>query len=125
MVLGEGCVVLIRAIQPEQSSTTVTVMTKHRQAKRKSNKKLKVKDLCSGPSKLTQAFKIDKNTFNQTHVCDSNDLWLEEGQTISDDNIVQCPRIGIDYAQEWKSKPLRFYVRANENVSVRDKTAEN
>ena len=119
---GEGCAVLIRALHPLECS--VTAITELRQQTRKSKKTLRLKDLCSGPSKLTQAFRIDKASFNQEHICRQNDLWLEEGHTVDDENIVECSRIGIDYAEEWTNKPLRFYVRGNESVSVRNKTAE-
>lgn len=38
--------------------------------------------------------------------------------------IVQAPRIGIAYAEEYAAKPWRFYFHGNPYVSVIDKQAE-
>ena len=96
-----------------------------RKGKRKDGgKSLKLKDMCSGPSKLTQAFSIDKAAFNQKHICESDHVWLEAGDDTAEHTVVACPRIGIDYAGDWAKKPLRFYVLGNESVSVKDKAEE-
>ncbi len=52
------------------------------------------------------------NSWNQ------QELWLEEGtQRIAEKDIQATPRINIDYAGEWKDKPLRFYIKNNVHVS--------
>ena len=100
-------------------------MQKLRLANKKSaNKTMKEKDIGNGPSKLTQALSIDKATFNQKDITTCETLWLEDGEKISEENIVTTTRIGIDYAGDWAKKPLRFYVLGNKSVSVRDKNAE-
>ncbi|MDR2011265.1 MAG: DNA-3-methyladenine glycosylase [Bacteroidales bacterium] len=59
-----------------------------------------------GPGKLTRKIKIDK-TFNNTHICNNNNLHIEDDGYIPE--IVTAPRIGIDYAgKEWIEKPWRY-----------------
>ncbi|MCX7953878.1 MAG: DNA-3-methyladenine glycosylase [Bacteroidales bacterium] len=59
----------------------------------------------SGPGRLTKFLKIDKK-FN------GKKLGVETGLWIEDSNIqlqyITTPRIGIDYAKEWKYKPWRY-----------------
>ncbi|GFU72894.1 DNA-3-methyladenine glycosylase [Trichonephila clavipes] len=119
--LEEGSAVLIRALEPLQNAS---IMCKFRSVKRKNPSVLKEKDLCSGPSKLCQALKIDKQ-LNKIDLCTSKVLWLEDGERIPLCDIVECKRIGIDSAgEEWANKPLRFYIGNCIWVSVRNKIAE-
>ena len=115
---------LIRGIDPVDGLAT---MKKTRSANMKSSKtkELKHKEIGNGPSKLTQALGIDKASINKQDLTIFGELWLEEGTEVKDEDIVACPRIGINYAEEWVAKPLRFYIKGNESVSVRDKTAES
>jgi DNA-3-methyladenine glycosylase len=46
-----------------------------------------------------------------------NRVWIEEGVSISPRQIARGPRVGIDYAEEWVTKPWRFWVRDNPFVS--------
>uniref|UniRef100_A0A0B7AAQ5 DNA-3-methyladenine glycosylase II n=2 Tax=Arion vulgaris TaxID=1028688 RepID=A0A0B7AAQ5_9EUPU len=117
--LGDGCAVLVRALEPIEN---IEVMKAERG--NRSTKKLKNKDMTNGPSKLCQALQISKQTFNQTDLCVSDLLWLEKGDNIHIHEMICCPRINIGYSEEWKHKPLRFYISGNECVSVKDKTAE-
>lgn len=80
--------------------------------------------LSNGPSKLCQALGIKKDTVNGVDLCSDPDTWVEKGETVDDKNIVKCKRINIDYAGEWKDKPLRFYILGNKFNSVNDKKAE-
>lgn len=122
MVTGEGAAVLIRALD---SSEGIDTQRSLRGIKRSDKGEgLKEKDLGSGPSKLTQALSIDKATFNKMDITTCERLWLEDGTDIEEKDIVTSTRIGVDYAGEWAKKPLRFYVKGNKSVSVRDKTAE-
>ena len=83
-------------------------------------------ELCNGPSKLTQAFGITKANSNQIDLSTSQQLWLEEEIEMQESNIVTTRRVGIDnYDKEWVMKPLRFYVKGNRSVSLRDKQAES
>jgi DNA-3-methyladenine glycosylase len=48
----------------------------------------------------------------------SNDrLFLLPGSLKPGEKIGTSPRINIDYAGEWKDKPLRYYVRNHPSVS--------
>ena len=121
---GEGAAVLIRAVQPLQGLST---MRTYREAKRKAGAKvLKEKDLCNGPSKLCQAFNIDK-TLNCSDLTSSPHIWFEEAAEAAEDvEIVETKRVGIEgCGQQWASLPLRWYIKGNPHVSVRDKQAES
>eukprot|EP00105_Crassostrea_gigas_P018830 XP_011437056.1 PREDICTED: uncharacterized protein LOC105335077 isoform X1 [Crassostrea gigas] len=114
---GEGAAVLLRGIDPVDG---IDHMQKIR-----SQKTLKEKDLCNGPSKLCQALKISKDKFNKVDMSSSDEIWLEDGEDLPGTNIVTGARINIDYAEEWAQKPLRFYILGNKSVSKRDKAAED
>lgn len=114
--LGEGAAVLLRGLDPVDG---IDHMQKIR-----SQKTLKEKDLCNGPSKLCQALKISKDKFNKVDLTTSDELWLEDGESLAEEKIVTSARINIDYAEEWADKPLRFYILGNKSVSKRDKSAE-
>ncbi|RUS81070.1 hypothetical protein EGW08_011156 [Elysia chlorotica] len=113
---GEGCAVLLRALEPLEGLEEM-----HEMRKKSPNKKLKDKDLTNGPAKLCQALKINKDKFNKIDLTSSDELWLENGEDIPQERIVQCPRIHIGYAEEWVEKPLRFYIKENPCVSVKYK----
>ena len=122
---GEGAAVLIRSLQPLQGLRT---MRTNREARRKAGAKvLKEKDLCNGPSKLCQAFNIDK-TLNCSDLTSSHHIWFEEAAEAADEDveIVETKRVGIEgCGQQWASLPLRWYIKGNPHVSVRDKQAES
>ncbi|XP_040296808.1 DNA-3-methyladenine glycosylase isoform X1 [Bufo bufo] len=117
---GDGAAVLLRSLEPMEGLDT---MRRFRNAKRNVQKPLKDKELCNGPSKLCQAFAIEKN-FDRRDLANDQSTWLEAGPEIPEEDIVSCARIGISNAGEWTRKPLRFYIKDNKFVSVRDKTAE-
>lgn len=120
--LEEGSAVLLRAIEPLEGIATMQIFRSKRQ---KVASEIKHKELCNGPSKLCQSFKIEKEIFNKVDLCLSEDMWLENGINIDPASIISCKRIGIDsYGEEWANKPLRFYIKGNINVSRRCKTSE-
>jgi DNA-3-methyladenine glycosylase len=97
--------VLIRALEPVEG---IELMRKRRQRHPDHN-------LTNGPGKLCIAMNIDRKL-------DAADLmgtrvWLEEGIAVQRSSIATGPRIGIDYAEEWKDKPWRFWIRDNPYVS--------
>ena len=107
---GEGAAVLVRALEPLQGAEN---MRERRKAAKKD------KDLCSGPAKLCQAMGIDKSC-NKVDLVSCDSLWVEPRATttpINDVDIVRSVRIGVDYAEEWAKKPLRFYIKGNPCVS--------
>ncbi|HEX8734667.1 MAG TPA: DNA-3-methyladenine glycosylase [Pyrinomonadaceae bacterium] len=97
--------VLIRAVEPLEG---IEIMRERRG-------RMKDLNLTSGPGKLCIAFGIDK-TFNGADLLGEK-VWLEEGATLSDAEIMSGKRIGIDYAQEFAEKPWRFWVKDNLYVS--------
>ncbi|XP_048757975.2 uncharacterized protein LOC125668186 isoform X2 [Ostrea edulis] len=113
---GEGAAVLLRALDPVDGLDHMQII--------RSQKTMKEKDLCNGPSKLCQALKISKDKFNKVDLTKSDEIWLEEGEDVPKTKIVTSARINIDYAEEWAKKPLRFYVLGNKSISKRDKPAE-
>ena len=65
----------------------------------------------TGPGRLTKALQIDKS-FNGKPIHPDTNLWIQFNQPIiSPSRIIITPRIGIDYAQEWKHAPLRFVLK--------------
>lgn len=90
--------VLIRAIQPFES------------VQKRDNKILP-----SGPGKLTKVLGINK-THNGISL-EENAIWIEKLKAIDAKEIIECPRIGIDYAEDDALLPWRFYIRGNKYVS--------
>lgn len=62
-----------------------------------------------GPGKLTRDLEINKK-LNKEPISQKTGLWIEDrGVEVDKKEIVQAPRIGIDYAEEpWKSKEWRY-----------------
>ena len=60
-----------------------------------------------GPGRIGKLLKLDKSFYGE-NITKSQRLWIEHGNSPKN-NIIQIPRIGIDYAGEyWKSVPWRF-----------------
>ncbi|KAJ1109397.1 hypothetical protein NDU88_006758 [Pleurodeles waltl] len=119
---GDGAAVLLRALEPLQGLDS---MRESRGARRKQKtcKPLRDWELCNGPSKICQALAIDKS-FDRRDLTSDPDAWVEPDQD-PQASIVCASRIGIgSSAGEWATKPLRFYLRGNRSVSVRNKSAE-
>ncbi|XP_076650832.1 putative 3-methyladenine DNA glycosylase isoform X2 [Halictus rubicundus] len=124
---GEGCAVLIRAVEPLQG---IECMVSQRTSKgtsgvpKKPLKDLKTHELCNGPSKLCMAFQLHKK-HSKYSMCSWKGLWIENDNVNMEINVVKCPRIGIErYGEEWTKKPLRYYVYGSKAVSKRNKEAE-
>lgn len=112
----EPVAVLLRAIEPTEG---VHLMEERRPRARKH------RDLCSGPGKLGAALAITRE-HDALDLVTSHELFIEQvrARALPSAQIVRCPRVGIDYAEEWAGKPLRYYVAGNHHVSVRDRVAE-
>jgi DNA-3-methyladenine glycosylase len=98
--------VLIRAVEPVRG---IEVMKRHRKSDLLHN-------LASGPGKLCQAFAIDRS-LNGADVCGK--VLFVEDRGAPTPKFDATPRIGVDYAGEWKEKALRFVVRDSKFVSKR------
>lgn len=108
---GFPAAVLIRALEPLDG---LTLMQKHRGGSRS------LRQLCSGPAKLTQALRIDEQQKGVDLCVRNGNLWLEEAQSKPQTRvrIGRSPRIGIERVPEpWRSKPWRYFVKDNEFVS--------
>ncbi len=63
-----------------------------------------------GPGRLTRELQIDKQ-LNGQPASQASGLWLEIGPPLRWQKIQHLPRVGVDYAGEWKDKLLRFRVK--------------
>ncbi len=97
--------VLIRAVEPVEG---IELMRKRRKGQPDHN-------LTNGPGKLCIAMGIDRRLDAADLL--GNRVWLEAGRNIPRSQIASGPRIGIDYAEEWKDKRWRFWIRGNAFVS--------
>lgn len=100
--------VLIRAILPEVGIETM----------QKRRNQTSLKNLASGPAKLTQALGITLK--HNTLPLQSDLLWIEEGIFIS--SIEKGPRIGVEYAKEDALLPYRFVARLDSLKNSLDST---
>jgi DNA-3-methyladenine glycosylase len=91
--------VLIRAVYPIENISLV--------CKRRNTKKL-VKNLTTGPGKVTQALGIDIK-HNGVDLL-GNTIWIEDRGLNLNKYIQTGKRIGIDYAAEHADLPYRFWV---------------
>lgn len=95
---GYGSAVLIRAVKPVQG---IELMRARRPKSRTD------KTLTDGPSKLCAAFAIDRR-YDGVMLTGKNEISINEGIVVPDNEIIVGPRIGISKAVDW---PLRFLVR--------------
>ena len=64
-----------------------------------------------GPGKICRGFKIDKTLNGSPAFGPKAKLWIEDRRIkISPRQIKKSPRIGVDYAGEYKDKLWRFYI---------------
>lgn len=99
--------VLIRALEPVEG---IELMRKRRSGQPDHN-------LTNGPGKLCIALGIDRGLDGADLL--GNRVWIEDAQKLPPSRILSGPRIGIDYAEEWKDKPWRFWIKGNAFVSGR------
>jgi DNA-3-methyladenine glycosylase len=108
---GFPAAVLLRALQPQEG---IQRMWELRQAKGRPRSE---RELSSGPARLTQALAIE-GSLNRTDLLAGRELWLEQGVTFGDQDVLCGPRIGIRTAAEKDQRaPWRFWVRDNPYVS--------
>lgn len=91
--VGSGSAVLLRAVEP---ILNVGVNT-------------------NGPGRLCKVLGIDKSDYGED-LCGDR-IYLLDTPSVSSNQLVACPRVGIDYAADWVMKPLRFYEKENRFVS--------
>jgi DNA-3-methyladenine glycosylase len=111
---GNPQAVLLRAVEPAGGLDLI--------AQNRFNKaygeltKSQLKNLTNGPGKLCKALVIDKS-LNGADLCGDR-LYVAEGGK-EKFNIIAAKRVGIDYAEEAKEYPWRFYIEDNACVSVK------
>lgn len=103
---GKPEAVLIRGVEPVENREEIE---KNRKIKSK-----KEQDLTNGPGKLCAALKIDKS-LNGYDITKKGELYITAGEEIKE--IISAKRINIDYAEEYKDKHWRFYIKGNKFVS--------
>jgi DNA-3-methyladenine glycosylase len=103
---GFPAAVLVRALEPVEG---VERMQQHRGRR-------PIRQLCSGPAKLTQALRID-GRHNGVDLCARNsEIWIEAAQQTV--RVGRSARIGIERVPEpWLSRPWRYFVKDNRFVS--------
>lgn len=69
-----------------------------------------------GPGRLTRALGVTR-AHNRVDLL-ADRLFLLPGQRIAPRLVARGPRIGVDYAGTWASKPYRFWVRGHRSVSA-------
>lgn len=90
---GHASAVLIRAIEPI----------------------LNIEGRTQGPGLLCKAMGIDKSL--NGHDLLSHTFYVAQSGKQQSIEVVERPRIGVDYAGEWAKKLLRFYIAGNPYVS--------
>ena len=96
--------VLIRALEPVDGGELM---------KRRRNKN-RLRDLCSGPGKLSQALGVTKN-FYGADLC-GDKIFIEDGENLS---VTTTKRINVDYAGEAADYLWRFVAAGNKFLSTR------
>jgi DNA-3-methyladenine glycosylase len=71
-------------------------------------------NIASGPGKLCRAMSIDKRLNGEDLL--GHTLWIED-RKLDSGPILSSPRVGVDYAGEYKDKPWRFFLANNPHVS--------
>ena len=103
---GEPEAVLIRALEPKED---LNLMKSFRPDKAE-------KLLTNGPGKLCQALNIDKSLNGLSLAGDQ--IFIEETQiNVLPSQIEESERIGIGYAGDAVSWPLRFFIKDNPFIS--------
>jgi len=69
-----------------------------------------------GPGLLCRAMRIDRSLTGED-LCGDR-LWLERPRVQPPVRIGRSPRIGVEYAGPWASRPWRFFDRASPYVST-------
>lgn len=102
---GYPAAVLIRAVEPMEN---VDLMRRLR------NNPEQETSVASGPGKLCMAMSIDKRLNGEDLL--GKKMWIED-RKLDPGKIGTSPRVGVDYAGEFKDKPWRFFLDGNPHVS--------
>lgn len=102
--IGYPAAVLIRAVEPEPS----------RRAHRGAGTLDCATPRLDGPAKLTKILGINKSFYGSPVYVKKYGLWIEGRKNkFKPPKIIRAPRVGIDYAGDYKDKKWRFYLKIN------------
>ncbi len=102
---GRAEAVLVRAVEPVAKLES---MMKRRKMDKPAPR------LTAGPGCLSQAMGITTALSGQDMLKAGSPVWLESGTKLPEEHeIVQGPRIGVDYAAECAAWPWRFAIQGN------------
>jgi len=106
---GNPAAVLVRALHPEDGLDAM--LARRGSAPRETS-------LCSGPAKLCEALGITR-AHDGEDLAEGRLLFLERvrSRALPRSSIAVGPRIGIDYAGDWRDAQLRFAVRDSPHLS--------
>lgn len=106
--VNDGKAILIRAVEPIEC---IEEMSLNRFGKNKLTDRELI-NLCNGPGKLCQAFKIDRND-NGTNLTDDY-IFILNAKNLKEEEIVTSKRIGIKKSIDL---PWRYFIKDNRFVS--------
>ena len=87
---GYPAAILVRAVEPASPPPTVI----------------------DGPGRVCRYFQIDRS-LNRLDLTVGQTMWIEgRGERVLPSAITAYPRIGVDYAGEWATKPWRFRLKS-------------
>ncbi len=101
--------VLVRALRPDEG---IELMRRRRGAE------VAERLLCAGPGRLCRAMGIDLRQ-NGMDLVGARGLFVEDAAAEGAIRAVRTARIGVGYAGEWASKPLRWVVAGDRHASRR------
>ena len=100
---GTAHAILVRGIEPVEGIDT---MLKRRKLDKVSPR------ISAGPGILTQALGITKEQNGISLL--ENEVWLEDrGIKVPKKNIIESPRVNVDYAEDHAALPWRFRIKDN------------
>ena len=97
--------VLIRALEPLDGTELMKL-------RRKTDK---LENLCSGPGKLCSALGINRS-HSGTDLC-KDEIYILDRPALPKSKIAVSPRINIDYAEEYRDKLWRYFIKDSKFVS--------
>lgn len=99
--------ILIRAIEPMDGVEEIL---------RRRNKTKLHRSVGGGPSIASKALGITTQHYGVDLL--GNEIWIEDrGITVSENQIISSPRVGVDYAGDDAKRPWRFRVKDNAYTS--------
>ncbi|RMH26294.1 MAG: DNA-3-methyladenine glycosylase [Planctomycetota bacterium] len=111
---GEPTAVLLRALEP--ASGHASMRANRRSIRRRSP--IRDTDLCSGPGRLCQALRIDRDLDGED-LCASDRLFIEPSPGGPGRPVRVSARVGVDSAGVWARRRLRWFFADSPHVSRR------